>query len=45
MGGGWEEKSKRCHSRFSLVSNMPINFKADGKKRREEEKKALPKPE
>ncbi len=34
-GGG----SKRCHSRFSLVSNMPINFKADGKKRREEEKK------
>lgn len=26
---------KSCHSGFSLLSNMPINFKADGKKRGE----------
>lgn len=26
---------KSCHSGFSLLSNMPINFKADGKKKEE----------
>ena len=28
---------KSCHSGFSLLSNMPINFKADGEKKKKEE--------
>lgn len=30
---------KSCHSGFSLLSNMPINFKADGEKKKRKKKR------